>query len=277
MSARARDARLPTFFVAGFQKCATTWLHDCLGEHPQVYVPERHMLHFFDIHFESGVDWYREHYRAASGALAIGDTTASYGRASLAPERIAEYAPHAKLVFALRNPVDRAFSHYWHEKKKGRFDFAFEEVFSNYDLFDSWVVTGFYHLHLRRFLEQFSRDQILVLVTEEIAADPEAALKGLYGFLGVDPAFRPRIAHQRSNRAHGPAAAGRDSAGTRIRERLARALGPLGRASRPSEYELGVPADARRALQAIFAPHNRALEACLGRSFDPWPRGDGRP
>ena len=108
------------FFLAGFQNCATTWLHRCLEEHPQIFVPNVDMVHYYDMNYHRGRDWYEKFYQSYNQEQMRGDTTVSYARSELAIKRIAKTNSNAKIILSLRNPITRAFSHYWHEKKKGK-------------------------------------------------------------------------------------------------------------------------------------------------------------
>lgn len=277
---------LPNFFLAGCQKSATSWLHRCFGEHPEIYVPEKHMVHFFDIHFREGLAWYQQFYADFAGEKAIGDTTVSYIREPAVPERIAAHEPNAKLIFSLRNPIDRAFSHYWHEKKKRKIAFKFEEVFANYDLYQSWVVPGFYYRHLTRFYDCFPEEQILVILVDDIANDPGATVRRVFTFLDVEPGFVPPSLHKRANAAWyrpiGFERLGQDLYA--VLTRLVRTLLPAqvrrvvkerylggetpGRIR--SEYEEGMKPETRAQLREIFRPENEKLAALLGRDLSAW-------
>ena len=98
----------------------------------------------------------------------IGESTSSYFRCKYVPERIYKNNPKSKIIVSLRNPIQRAYSHYWHERKKNKIKFEFEELFSNFDLFENWIESGFYVDHYRNYLKYFDKSQILVLKQEEI-------------------------------------------------------------------------------------------------------------
>lgn len=273
------------FFLVGCQKSATTWIHRCLREHPQIYVPEADELHFFDINYHRGFDWYRRFFQASERGLRIGDTTSSYVRAPEVPGRIHEYNPEARIIVSLRNPIDRAFSHYWHEKKKQKIAFRFEELFENYDLFESWIATGFYFQHLKRFYEYFPEHRVLVLVFEDIQANPEAFIRRVFEFLDVDASFEPQVLHSRVNVAgrnfEGAAKLKQRTRGYALRvwkalpERTRTFLKSrgLGSGSMPrveTEYEKGLDAEIRAQLREIYEPYNALLAEHLGRDLSMW-------
>ncbi|HUE84637.1 MAG TPA: sulfotransferase [Vicinamibacterales bacterium] len=130
--------KLPTFLIGGAQKSGTTTLHHYLSAHPDIFIPRRPQeLHFFDFdpNYVRGVHWYASHFTSATPAhRAIGQTSPLYLYAPDAPERIAALLPDVKLIFIRRNPVDRAFSHYWHAIKKGRKTLDFETALAMEDL-----------------------------------------------------------------------------------------------------------------------------------------------
>jgi hypothetical protein len=115
------------------------------------------------------------------------------------PERIARENPLAKIIICLRHPIERAFSHYWHEKKKRRYNFSFPEVLENYDLFANWIEPGFYSHHIERYLEYFPRDQILCQIFDLLSVDPKAFLMQLLKFIEVDTSFIPSVLHDHIN------------------------------------------------------------------------------
>jgi hypothetical protein len=279
------SVRLPNFFVAGFQKCATTWLHHCLLEHPQIFVPELHMLHFFDIHYERGFEWYRSFFKDANHAVRIGDTTVSYARDPNAAKRISEFDPNVLIIFCLRHPIERAFSHYWHEKKKGKIAFRFEELFENYDLFNDWVRPGFYAEHINRFYEYFPKNQMLILLVDDIESNPLDVIRQMYIFLEVDAEFQPPSLKKRVNKAwFKPSSAQKivTSIGNKvhhtgrfipktIKEMIKRTgLKPSWLINPRSEYDLGMPAHIREQLLNIFRPEVKNLSNILQRDLNRW-------
>jgi len=134
---------LPNFFLGGCQKTASTWLYRCFREHPEIYVPENDATHYFTMNYFQGLDWYRKIYQNNSGEKVIGDTTPSYIRDFYAPARIAKYNPQAKIIFTFRNPIDRAFSHYWHEKKKEKSPLNFRKYWKTTIFMKTGLCRGF--------------------------------------------------------------------------------------------------------------------------------------
>src|SRR4051812_20031887 len=114
---------LPSVLIIGAQKSGTTSLSSYLVEHPDMLPSLRKEVHYFSFNYERGVNWYRAHFpythHLRRGALTL-DATPYYLVHPLVAQRAAQLLPHAKLVVLLRNPVDRALSHYQHEVRGGR-------------------------------------------------------------------------------------------------------------------------------------------------------------
>lgn len=193
------EPTLPDFLIVGPQKCATTWLYECLYEHPEVLMPETDSVHYFDMFYHNDEMWYSDYFSAYNGESVIGEETPTYIRDEKTPERIAETLPDVKLIFTLRNPIDRAFSHWWHERSKGKHSFEFEEVFENFDLYQNWIVPGFYHRHLMRYIKYFSEDQIKICFMSELIEDDLSYIQDVYSFIGVDNDFVPSQINKKSN------------------------------------------------------------------------------
>lgn len=188
-------------FHIGPQKSATTWLYYCLKEHPEVGLPPKDSIHYYDMLYHKGAQWYAHHFDHLTPDLKIVDPTPSYFRSRLAPMRIANDFPEAKIVLCLRNPIERAFSHYWHEKKKMRFNYKFSEVLENYDLYSSWIETGFYSRFIGNYLGVFHREQILCQIFDNLVKDAHGFLNELLKFIEVSTDFEPTVLNQKINTA----------------------------------------------------------------------------
>lgn len=185
----------------GPQKSGTTWLYECLKEHPGCQVSRRDTIHYFDIYHSMGEDWLDGHYEGGgSGQLRV-DMTPSYIRDSRALKRIADYNPSRGVAMCLRNPIERAFSHYWHEKKKGRFNYNFKEVVENYDLWSSWIKPGLYSQKIRNCQEVFGKDRVLIQFFDDLNSDPNGFFRQFCEFSGLDPSFIPSMLNEKVNAA----------------------------------------------------------------------------
>jgi hypothetical protein len=207
---------LPDFLILGAQKAGTTALYAYLRWHPEITGPSFKEVSFFDRHYAKGERWYRAHMPVRRRSL-VGEASPSYLFHPLAPERVARLLPDARLIALLRNPVDRAFSHYQHEVALGREPLSFEAAVDREDermqgeldrmLRDpsyfslawwnyTYVARGRYAEQLERWFASFPREQLLVLFTEELSADTARTYRRVLGFLGVgarDLESYPRI------------------------------------------------------------------------------------
>ena len=215
-SATAGLRPLPDFLILGAQKAGTTALYAYLRWHPEITGPSFKEVSFFDRHYAKGERWYRAHMPVRRRSL-VGEASPSYLFHPLAPERVAGMLPGARLIALLRNPVDRAFSHYQHEVALGREPLSFEDAVDREDermqgelermLRDpsyfslawwnyTYVARGRYAEQLERWFAAFPREQLLVLFTEELSADTAATYRRVLDFLGVtarDLESYPRI------------------------------------------------------------------------------------
>jgi len=259
----------------GPQKTATTWLHAALTEHPEVTTCDRDSIHFFDMHNFRGTAWYHRQFPLPATGIPF-DSTPSYGRCPLAPCRISEYNPETKILLTARNPIERAFSHYWHEKKKQRFNYTFDEVLRNYDLFANWVEPGFYANTARRFLDYFPREQIHIAFFDDLCANPSLFLQEILEFIGVDSGFQPEVLDRRIN----PAGVSAPRTAKMLRKALGqRSLPPFCRKAflrlgliRPPEKLSDQPDDLVRELTHVFLTDIEELEKLTDRELGSWKR-----
>jgi hypothetical protein len=182
----------PKFLIIGAQKCGTTWFHEMLRQHPQVYLPDVKEVQFFTrlehnrfSSHDKGWDWYQSLY-AEHADKVTGDVTPDYIYWDYCAAAIAEKLPDAKIIAILRDPVDRAYSQYWMSKRSREMkDFT---VYLNEN--PQLLGRGKYADQLRQYFDRFPSENILVLFYEEVFADPDRWLKKVFAFLGIDPNFR---------------------------------------------------------------------------------------
>ena len=177
---------LPTFLGIGVMRGGTTWLHALLDSHPDVYVPQqRKEIFFFYLYYDRGLAWYEKFFPATAEAgsyQALGEITPTYIYRSYGPERIAQVPSIEKLILIVRNPIDRAYSHYGLLTKNGQYSGSFEAFLSDRP---EMVENGFYSRFLENYYSRFDKDQILVLVYELATSDLVGTKDVLAGFLGV--------------------------------------------------------------------------------------------
>lgn len=281
------DPRPPLIGI-GAQKCASSWLHAAMGAHPEVAVSNPKELDFFSYHYDRGYRWYQGFFGHARPGQIWFEASPSYLHDPRTPARVAAWNPAARIVLLLRDPVARAWSNHLHEVIKGHIPrLTFAEGLANNP---AYVEQGLYATHLRRWLGHVPRDQVLVLLAEEIGADPEAAARAVCRFAGLREDFASAVLSERRNesdRARVPAlraalrAGGQGLRQLGLEEPLARLkkTGPVARMLAANSIDLKAkiaPMDAasRAHLTALFAPEVAALAPLIGRDSLPWPTWD---
>jgi hypothetical protein len=193
---------LPTVIGIGAQKCASTWIYDVLSDHPQVRMSTCKELDFFSYHYDRGLSWYERHFGRSEPGFAVGEISPSYFHEPAVPERVQAFLPNVKIVVALRDPAERAFSHHRHAVRLGDVkgsDLSFETALPRNPMY---LEQGRYATHLQRWLDRFSEEQLLILLFEEVARAPDVVAGRLYRFLDIDPGHLSSRIGQRSNESH---------------------------------------------------------------------------
>ena len=177
--------RLPNFIYIGPDKAGSSWLHDVLIEHPQVFMTPAKDLYFFDRYYDKGVDWYASHFEKASDQRIVGEVCQDYLFHPDAAARIANTLDAARFMVTLRDPVDRAFSSYLYMLKMGQQPGTFSEALAGGR--PELIEHGRYGTGLARFADRFGDDSIYVAVFDDLVADPVEFVDRLFQWLGVDP------------------------------------------------------------------------------------------
>ena len=178
---------LPTFLVIGAMKAGTTSLHAKLAAHPEMFMASPKELHFFveSKNWGRGRAWYESKFDGAGAARARGEISPSYSQADVfpgVPERIAEMIPDVKIVYLVRDPIERLRSMYLHQVASGRETRSVADAVANDDIY---VNASRYAWQLERFRTCFPRDQIHVVTTDQLRLGRLERDGGLFSFLGV--------------------------------------------------------------------------------------------
>lgn len=182
------DTRLPNFLVIGAMKAGTTSLYHYLRAHPQVHMPPVKELDFFveEGNWRRGMGWYAKQFEGApAAAVAVGEASTRYTKypsVQGVPERIAAHLPEVRLVYVVRDPIERIRSHYEHRRAAGAETEPIERAVRDNPIY---VDSSRYAMQLERYLDHFPRDRVLVLTSEELRTARQEAVQRLYGFLGV--------------------------------------------------------------------------------------------
>ena len=206
---------LPNFLIIGAQKCGTTSLYQTLSQHQSVkpaYVKE---VRYFNNFYDKSINWYRAHYpsylsiyrnkKLYGRDCMTGEGEPSYLPNPIVPQRVFDLIPDAKLIVMLRNPVDRAYSHYNHRLQRGREKLSFEGVvkldkeklkngWGNLETRDykslgtlhySYLPRGIYVDQLKVWMSVFPKEQFLVIKAEDYFADTRTIFNKVLAFLNL--------------------------------------------------------------------------------------------
>ena len=254
---------MPDFIIIGAQKAGTSSLYAYLTKHPLIQAASTKEIHFFDTGFSKGKSWYRKHFpsiidklkaKLKGKSMITGEASPYYLFHPLAPTRIFKTLPKVKLIVILRNPVDRAYSHYQHEVKLSfETSETFEEAISqeekrlngeveriiknhNYNSFNhqhhSYLSRGIYVDQLKVWFNLFGKSKVLVICSDFFYQNPSQVLKQVSDFLNLP--YVEIDCYQKYN---------------------------------ASSYSALKP-DTRQSLINFFKPHNQRLYEYLGEKFD---------
>jgi Sulfotransferase domain len=246
---------LPNFIIIGAQKGGTTSLYVYLTQHPQIAPATQKEIHYFDLQFDKGAEWYYAQFPTLEerGSKLTGESSPYYIFCPHVPQRIYDLCPDVKLIVLLRNPVDRAISHYYHYKLRiDHESLSFEEAIAreperlkgeleklladpSYYSFEyqhhSYLARGIYADQLPAWFKLFPKSQILILKSEDLYANPCETYNTVLEFLNLPP--HQLGAYEKYNATEYP----------RISETV---------------YQQ---------LKAYFKPHNQRLAEMLDRDF----------
>jgi hypothetical protein len=207
--------QLPNCFLIGAAKSGTTTLTDLMSQHPEIYIPYAKEPRFFsnDEFFQRGVDWFQETYYSKAGDAPVrldASTTYLYWSSKVAP-RLLDYDKdqNIKIMAIFRNPVQRAYSMYWQMRRDVTVKLSFQEALAteeesfrqNFEAFSYYGKIrygifrgGCYASLIKPYLNLFPPERILLLLQDDLLADPDTTLAGVYSFLNVEPIAQKLVA-----------------------------------------------------------------------------------
>jgi len=288
-------ARLPDILIGGTEKGGTTWLQDVMAAHPDLYFPDVKELHFFnafdsnlnrlDAYERLGLEGYAKTFATARQDQLIGEATPLYLSDPEAPARIANALPHARVIFLLRDPVSRAWSHYRMAHAKQHVTEPLETLIDAYD--ERFFERGFYAKHLARWLKLMGPNQCLIAFYEDVAKDPAQVLVQIADWLDISPyPFLEADPERRRNAATGYKSPGFYNASVKLSRRLrsfpitrpivqglkaAGVYDALKSANRQEAEALTLAPETEARLTDIFREDASRLPGLLGET-PPWPR-----
>jgi hypothetical protein len=192
------------FVGIGAGKSGTTWLAACLEDHPEICLSRKKELFYFmregslgmSGSYDLGESWLRSHFRHCQTGQIKGEYSVWYYDNSESPELIKAHNPDIKLIAAFRNPVERLQSLYYELLRQYQVPSTFAQFVEEDREF---LPTGLYARGIHRFLQYFPRQNIHIIIFDDIVANPRSVLRDLYTFLDVSPDFRPPSLQERIN------------------------------------------------------------------------------
>ncbi|MCW6049032.1 tetratricopeptide repeat protein [Lyngbya sp. CCAP 1446/10] len=242
-----KPVKVPKFIIIGSQRCGTTSLYTYLAEQPQILTPIKKEMDFFSWHFHRGIDWYLAHFplMPEGEEFVTGEASPSYFDCREAPERVYSACPEAKLIVLLRNPVDRAISHFYRLRElnwEGRsLDRAISDEIERLNQNPEYIIgeepgnylaRGRYIEFIKNWLAFFPPEQLLILKSEDFYGNVGETVQQVLAFLDL-PEYQ-LSEYQNAN---------------------------------PGVYQR-VNESVRELLSDYFKPYNQELEEYLGRRFD---------
>ena len=269
------------FLIVGAQKSGSTSLRAFLEEQKKdIFILNRE-LHFWNRNGQyqdgAGLNAYLENFAEAKPNQIKGEKSPSYLVSKEAPERIHKHFPEVKIIAILRNPIDRAYSAYWHGRRVGAIETSttFGEAVRNYKVnqgkpYGDMVSAGFYSEQIARYLNFFPLKQLHVISFESTLTQSSDELHEVLKFLLP----HSTIANQESQLAFPKRNVARASRFPKLNEAIFKSkllsYSTKSRISKKSLVDLKVPEmleDDRKFLQEIYAGENHALQSILGKNF----------
>jgi hypothetical protein len=195
----------PDYIIPGASKTGTEWLRLCLREHPGVFIPGGPTLDFFSENYEKGGKWYRSFFEDAEPHQVTCEKSTSYFSHPVAPKRIHDWNEDVKLIFILRDPVERAYSHYCMKLKAGEVS---EDIDREMTKGTPIVDEGFYFSNIKKYKKIFNIENIKINFFDDLKENDKKFLEDIFCYMGVEETFRPSILgekyHKRKKRSRFP-------------------------------------------------------------------------
>ena len=276
---------IPNVFIVGAMKSGTTSLHNYLDEHPEICMsqqPKETQYFVKELNWSKGEEWYLSLFSPTDGVRVIGESSTDYAklpRYQGVAQCISQFNRDARIVYIMRDPIQRSISHYWWEVQwsaEGRP--MLEAIKSIKDITD----ISYYAMQLASYIDTFGSDRIMTLTLEELSANPQQTLSGLFEWLGVDPSFVPPSLNRRDNAATQKVSKVWGASyisrlrGTPAWDVLKRVIpsqvraGAIKTLSRPVERDSGDVEQAIDYLRPIQQQQTAELSQLLNRQFPEW-------
>lgn len=186
------------FMGIGSPRCASCWIDNCLKDHHEITCLNATKFFIQDPIYQKGINYYKQQYPKNTKTTIKGEYDSGCLHQAKAAERIKKHFPNAKLIVCIRNPIERAYSHFLlHDLKGKNLNKSFNDFIHNPE--SRYIWPGFYAHHLKEYFKHFNKKQILVMIYEDIKKDPTAFIQKIYKFLEVDDNFIPETISKKVN------------------------------------------------------------------------------
>jgi hypothetical protein len=285
----------PGFLCVGPGKTGTTWLWSQLAQHPDIFLPKKKEVNYFNTespedpaignpNARRSIDWYLQYFESAKPTQLCGEFSPSYFWSTGAAERICAFDGRMRVLAMLRDPVERSYSHYLYRRQVGASTSkSFEAEIKRHPFV---LDRSRYYEHLRRYFDRFPRDRVMVLFFDDMVRNPSELLLDVERFLGVSEFIPDKLGREVNvsgdarfpfvNRAiatsrriflrHAPNVVmdwGRELGLDHLADRIRR-----GNITRGAKPKLGV--ELERELRHLFRPDIESLELLLHRDLSSW-------
>lgn len=261
---------LPNLVIIGAMKCGTLSLHEYLNLHPQIAMTSIDELNFFvtEKNWGRGIEWYQAQFPRT--APVMGERSTNYTKYPTyqgVPERMKATLPDVKLIYCVRDPVDRVVSHYVHWIARGYENQPFDRAVSANGFKNPYIYWSQYYLQVEQYLKCYPRADILVLSLKALSRQPNETLRTVFEFLKVDPAFT----HENFTKVYHPSKEYKRETWLKRNLGQIRGMLRLERAFPALFYRLVqhpvVSTETRNRLQQILAPDLEKFKAFAGPDF----------
>lgn len=270
----------PNFIIIGAMKCGTSSLYHYLSLHPQVGMSAIKEVDFFiaENNFDKGREWYQSQFKGAYEVY--GEASPNYSKAHYfegVPHRMHELLPAAKLIYLVRDPIERIVSHYVHNYSEGREHRSVDEAMRDLDR-NHYIMCSKYYWQLQHYLEFYSDEQILVMPSYRLKEERRAALQEIFGFIGVDSTFYTAEFEEQKHKSSQKRRKGRLSRMV-LESPIIKSLkgyipdavkDPVKKVTRPEVSRPQLSPDVREKLKNELHPDVESLRSFTGLALDRW-------
>ncbi len=185
------------FIGIGAKKAATTWIFECLKEHPEICASNKKETCFFSRGYHKGINFYKQYFKHCGNNKIIGEYSNEYLSDEKSATRIKKHFPNVKIIVCLRNPVDRFISHYLFNKSRkenirNKTNYLAKKMKDEWQNEKKLLNEGLYYKHLKKYFDLFPAKNIKILLYEDIKKNPQKFIQSLFEFLEVKKNFIPK-------------------------------------------------------------------------------------